>query len=147
MSRSGYCDDSDFGWDWICWRGAVASAIRGKRGQAFLRELLETLDAMPEKRLLEVTINQPEGCCTLGSVIRAREIDASDLDAKLEDEHYYYHGTVADELAERLGIASAMAKEIVYMNDEGGWGSETPEQRWQRMRNWTHSRILQLEDT
>ena len=38
MSRSGYSDDLD-NWDLIRWRGQVSSAIRGKRGQGFLREL------------------------------------------------------------------------------------------------------------
>lgn len=44
MSRSGYNDDCD-GWALIRWRGAVNSAINGKRGQAFLRELVAALDA------------------------------------------------------------------------------------------------------
>lgn len=35
MSRSGYSDDC-YGWELICWRGAVNSAIKGKRGQSFL---------------------------------------------------------------------------------------------------------------
>lgn len=48
MSRSGYSNDGE---NIAMWRGQVASAIRGKRGQAFLRELVEALDAMPEKRL------------------------------------------------------------------------------------------------
>ncbi len=51
MSRSGYSDDLDQG-DLNRWRGAVASAIRGKRGQSFLRELLASLDAMPRKELI-----------------------------------------------------------------------------------------------
>src|SRR5262245_16738600 len=34
------------------WRGAVHAAIFGKRGQAFLTELLAALDALPEKKLL-----------------------------------------------------------------------------------------------
>ena len=34
MSRSGYTDECD-GWELVRWRGAVNSAIRGKRGQAF----------------------------------------------------------------------------------------------------------------
>jgi hypothetical protein len=45
MSRSGYSDDLDplaLG----RWRGRVASAMRGKRGQAFLREMLAAMDAM-----------------------------------------------------------------------------------------------------
>lgn len=34
MSRSGYTDDCDYegNWPMICWRSAVKSAIRGKRG-------------------------------------------------------------------------------------------------------------------
>ena len=48
MSRSGYSDDIDDNWAHIMWRGRVASSIRGKRGQAMLRELLAALDAMPE---------------------------------------------------------------------------------------------------
>lgn len=128
MSRSGYSDDCD-GWELIRWRGAVASAIRGKRGQEFLRELAETMDAMPEKRLLAVTINSSEGCCALGSVTRKRGIDTSDIDA---DDGY----NAGELLAELLSIAPAMAKEIVYMNDECWWDDETPEQRWTRMRKW-----------
>ena len=45
MSRSGYSDDDEDG-RLAMWRGAVQSAIRGKRGQAALRELLTALDAM-----------------------------------------------------------------------------------------------------
>ena len=51
MSRSGYSDDCN-GWDLIRWRGAVTSAIRGKRGRALLLELRDALDAMPEKALI-----------------------------------------------------------------------------------------------
>lgn len=51
MSRSGYSDDID-NWDLIKWRGQVASAIRGKRGQLFLRELLAALDALPNAHQL-----------------------------------------------------------------------------------------------
>lgn len=51
MSRSGYSDDLD-SWSMIRWRGAVTSATRGARGQAFFREMLAALDAMPEKKLI-----------------------------------------------------------------------------------------------
>ncbi len=50
MSRSGYVDDID-NLALINWRGAVKSAIQGKRGQAFLRALVDALDAMPETSL------------------------------------------------------------------------------------------------
>jgi hypothetical protein len=39
MSRSGYSDDCD-GWALIRWRGAVNSAIKGRRGQQALREIV-----------------------------------------------------------------------------------------------------------
>lgn len=53
MSRSGYIDDGDIEhWDLIRWRGAVASAIRGKKGQSFLLEMLHAMDALPEKKLI-----------------------------------------------------------------------------------------------
>lgn len=138
MSRSGYYDDGE-NWSLICWRGAVASAIRGKRGQSFLRELLSTLDSMPEKRLLAVTVNKEEGCCTLGSISASRGVDTSDLDAQIDSGDDW---EVAEKLAARLDIAPAMAKEIVYMNDEGAWNTETPEQRWTRMRQWVFEQIM-----
>ena len=70
MSRSGYddgcCDDSN--WNLIRWRGAVNSAIRGKRGQSLLREMREAMDAMPDKRLVAEQLVCEDGVCALGTV-------------------------------------------------------------------------------
>jgi len=42
MSRSGYVDNGDIEqWDLIRWRGAVASAIRGKRGEELRAKIAE----------------------------------------------------------------------------------------------------------
>lgn len=73
MSRSGYADWCDDNWAMIRWRGAVASAVRGKRGQAFLRELATTLDAMPEKRLIGGAAYDAEE--RLFGLIQTSEID------------------------------------------------------------------------
>ena len=72
MSRSGYTDECD-GWELVRWRGAVNSAIRGKRGQAFLNEMVTALDAMQEKRLVSGLLETGDGdCCALGrSALRA----------------------------------------------------------------------------
>ena len=140
MSRSGYNDDGDDTWGLIRWRGAVSSAMRGKRGQAFLREMLAAMDAMPERRLLAVTINTEQGCCAIGTVTRARGIDTSDLDGI---DPYDDYGHTATALAKRVGIASAMAREIVFANDEGAWGNETPEGRWTRMRQWIIEQLVE----
>ncbi len=130
MSRSGYSQDLDQ-WDLIRWRGAVASAIRGRRGQAFLRELAGVLDAMPERRLIGSDLVKDGEVCTLGAIAVARNVDLGDID--LEGDWDFQHHDI---LATRLGIAPALVQEIEHENDEGWYGSETPEQRWVRMRAW-----------
>lgn len=131
MSRSGYYDCCD-GWDLIRWRGAVKSAIRGKRGQAFLRELRDALDAMPEKRLIANALRSESGeVCAIGAVGVARGVDMATIDP--EDR---------EQVSEAFGIAETMAAEIVYENDEAYWrGPETPEHRWQRMRDWVEEHL------
>ena len=71
MSRSGYIDDFDDQWSLICWRGAVKSAIRGKRGQSFLRELRDALDAMPIKKLISDDLVRDGEVCAIGAVADA----------------------------------------------------------------------------
>jgi hypothetical protein len=125
MSRSGYTDECE-GWSLIRWRGAVASAIRGKRGQAFLREALSALDALPEPELIPNDLAAEGSFCTLGAVGRSRSVDMSAVDPDDRE-------TVAGLFA----IPHALAAEIMWENDEGAWaGEETPRARWQRMRAW-----------
>lgn len=131
MSRSGYSDDCD-GWSLICWRGAVTSAIKGKRGQAFLIELRDALDAMPERRLVADVLEADGEFCAIGVLGAKRGVAMDKLDPMDREE-----------VAEAFGIAPALAAEIVFMNDEGSWNSETPEQRWQRMRKWVDEQIQQ----
>lgn len=123
MSRACYSDDLD-DWDLIRWRGAVASAIRGKRGQAFLREMLVALDALPEKRLISGELAQDGEVCALGSVGLKRGMDMSVIDP--ED-----YTAVAD----AFGIPESLAREIEFLNDES-WYRPTPEQRFQNVRKW-----------
>lgn len=134
MSRSGCIDDGDIEqWDLIRWRGAVASALRCRRGQAFLREMLAALYALPEKRLLQndlVDEYDDGAVCALGSVGRARKVDMQQIDP--ED-----HEGVAAE----FDIAHALACEIMWINDEGAW-KETAAQRWLRVRHWVVDHII-----
>lgn len=130
MSRSGYSDDW-MDWSTICWRGAVASSLRGRRGQAFLRELADAMDAMPERILIADNLRTANGCmCTLGVVGASRGIDLESLNP----EH-------TEAVAKAFGIAPAMAAEIVFMNDEAAWNAETPSERWARMRAWVSEQI------
>ena len=141
MSRSGYTDGyDDGGWSLIMYRGAVRSAIRGARGQAFLKELVATLDAMPEKRLIAESFKVQNGAvCALGAVGAARGLDMSVHNSPHDD---YDGGEGAENAAAQLGIATAMAREIVWENDDGGLPDETPEERWMRIRKWAVNLIL-----
>jgi hypothetical protein len=132
MSRSGYSNDIDDNWQHIMWRGQVTSAIRGKRGQALLRDLLSALDAMPDKRLHAGSFATADGeFCTLGVLGSARGTKMDDLGD--DDE-----GCEPRQVGERFGIAAPMAQEIMYLNDEfiedERWETielhGPPQQRW-----------------
>jgi hypothetical protein len=129
MSRSGYVDDMDDVLALGRWRAQVASSIRGKRGQAFLRELIDALDAMPEKKLIAHDLQAGENFCAIGTVGAKRGLDMSNLDP--ED---------SDRIADVFGIARPLVCEIEYMNDEAEW-SDDPAKRWLRMRNWAASHL------
>jgi hypothetical protein len=140
MSRSGYSDSCDE-LDPLAigrWRSAVRSAINGRRGQAFLKETLAALDALPEKRLIREDLQAPvtgmpfrsrSDVCALGAVGRARGVDMSPIDP-------YDTETVAG----TFGIANAMACEIVDVNDS--YHRETPEARFARVREWVERQIV-----
>lgn len=163
MSRSGYVDDCDDALAQGRWRAQVQSAIRGKRGQSFLRELAAAMDAMPEKILIaNELVNDDGDCCAIGAVCKARGVDVSKIDYE-----------EPEQVGAAVGIARQMAAEIEYLNDECGerfekvdveippdaptptwpWRDswrwlrveETPAERWQRMRKWVASQIKPIE--
>ncbi len=100
MSRHGYSDDFESN-QLAMWRGVIASATRGKRGQAFFRALIEALDAMPEKRLVEGELQTDEGAvCALGCLGKARGVDIGSVDT-----------TDWDALGELFNIAPQLAQD------------------------------------
>lgn len=149
-NRSNYSDYPEQNWQWICWRGAVKKAIKGKRGQAFLKELLTTLDNMPKKELIGEELVTKEGdVCAIGSVMVARGIvDASKINVR------DYNA-----IAKVLDISEALVREIEYVNDEavddsclfyeqdGKWlrreWSDFSLERWRTVRNWVEQQITE----
>lgn len=134
--RSGYHDDLD-NLDLGRWRGQVASALRGQRGQRFLRELIAALDALPEKRLIPDDLEKEGEVCALGSVGRNRGLDMSALDPH---DHSQLSGV--------FDIPHQLIAEIEYLNDEGGYGQSaegewlrTPENRWVEVRAWAERNL------
>ena len=158
MSRSGYMDDCEQ-WDLIRWRGQVASAIRGKRGQAFMLEMWRAMQALPAQRLTSGELhNEYDGSvCAIGSVGKMRGVDMSALDP----EDY-------ESIAAAFGIPHQLAQEIMYENDECDSGDYVeahgpprprsynqrvyvfvptpPEQRFERMKKWIESNLVPVED-
>jgi hypothetical protein len=153
MSRSGYNDDCDGeGYPLALWRGTIANATRGKRGQRFFRDLVAALDEMPVKRLIAKELQTPEGdVCALGCLGKKRGVDLSDLDVEEMADNYDFLGRTFD-------IASQLSQEVMYINDEASrkplrregmrWvqEEETPEERWTRVRAWAARQIRPTED-
>lgn len=162
MSRSGYSDD--YGDDDPLalgrYRAQVASAIRGKRGQALLRELLAALDAMPDKQLVAGELEADGQFCALGVVGQARGLNLASIDT--------YD---VESLGPKFNIAEQLAREIMWVNDDHvlahkwveveicgpvrpGWpdwgkhsvgvsmpNEEAGAQRWKAVHDWATSNI------
>lgn len=130
MSRSGYIDacESEQA-KYAMWRGQVTSAMRGRRGQRLLRALAASLDAMTDKALVASEegeiVTEAGDCCTIGSLALAEGWpDAKEVDS-----------TDYQRLASRLDVAECLVREIEHLNDD--WSrSETPAERWTRIREW-----------
>lgn len=130
MGRHGLneCDNGDalsFG----RWRAQVKSTMNGKRGQAFLRELVASLDAMPVKRLIKGELRKDGEVCAIGSVGVKRGTNLEALD--------FYD---PEAIAKEFGITHQLVSEIEWTNDEHGY-RDTPEERWTRMRKWAAAQL------
>ena len=132
MNRSNYREDIDI-WALIRWRGAVKSAINGKRGQEFLKELLAALDSMQDRVLIKNKLECDGQFCALGLVGNKRGLDLSKLDP-----------FDPIDISEAFDIAQALAQEIAFINDydyDCYYMYESKEARWNRMRKWVHEQI------
>lgn len=134
MSRCGYGDyEPDYDNAAALWERSVKNALCGRRGQAFLRELGAALEALPVKRLIANSFVEDGEVCALGALATHRRVDMSDLDP---DDYY-----LAEEAANRLGIARCLAAEVMWLNDELSPRDETPERRYERMLRWTRENL------
>lgn len=138
MSRSGYSDSFD-GYELAMYRGVIASATRGRRGQRFFIDLVAALDALPAKELIASELQTEEGAvCALGALARHKGLPVSDDDT-------YDH----DALGEKFDIARQLAAEVMFENDEarswmyvdGKERPETPGERWARVRKWAVEQV------
>jgi hypothetical protein len=130
VNRSGYVDYLEEPAHTL-YRGRVANTIRGKRSQAFLRELLAALDVMPRKRLIKDALIDENGePCAIGVVCQTRDLDVSQVN--YED---------PDQVGRLVGVSKTLAAELEFENDDGVMPGETPGHRWQRIRNWVQRHL------
>lgn len=174
MSRSGYVDsdgcDDTYDFLRMCgWQANVRRCLGGRAGQKFLWELYLALEALPEHALITGSLVDIEGSyCSLGAVARFRGLEIpvelrETADGEPDDDSDFYEAVTP-----LLDIKELLAREIMYQNDEEDrshstgimerhsygprgdfWYSEvrrtdTPEERWQRMRRWVVSQLREI---
>jgi len=98
--------------------------------RAFLRELADALDAMPERRLIPYALHGDEGVCALGCLVLRRGIDMSAI--------YLFPGSHT--LSNLLGATRLIVQEVSNVNDRGGHKTP-PELRWKRVRTWVAKQL------
>ena len=86
--------------------------------------MLVALDTLPDKKLIADTLEADGEVCAIGAVGRARGLDMSDINPKDNRR-----------IAATFGIPYALACELMFINDEYTYFSETPESRFTRMHN------------
>lgn len=107
----------------------MASATRGKRGQAFFRDLIAALEAMPVKRLIAGDLRKDGEVCALGALGVQRGMCLEGIDP--EDPEI---------VGKNFGIAAPLAQEVVFMNDEN-FDDKSPEDRWQGIYDWAKQQL------
>ena len=129
MSRSGYsegdCDDTESLLASGRWQAQLRSAIRGKRGQRFLLDLIAALDALPERKLIANDLQREGSFCALGALAHHRK-QTIELDGEWEDRDWAKLGNAFD-------IAEQLARETMFINDER---TRNDGERWFDVRRW-----------
>lgn len=133
MSRSDYSDDLDQ-WAIIRWRGAVAQAIRGKRGQRFLLDLKSALEELPKKQLQRNVVVKNGEVCAIGALVKKQDGVTNAFEKEIEEE------TIAEALSKKFDVSQAIVREIMFENDERcQW--QDPMDRYKRMLAWVSEQI------
>jgi hypothetical protein len=142
MSRYSDCDD----YDWEPWMegqaaGALQSAIRGRRGQRLLRDLIAGLDALPVPELAAGALEDPEtGCvCALGAVRLQRGPEAVPLRFDPTDEDVDWR-----ELAKPFNISETLANAVVSQNEYASERNDeqSRRRRWLSVRAWAVGHLI-----
>jgi hypothetical protein len=121
--------------------GAMRSAIRGRRGQQLLRDLIAGLDALPVPELAAGALEDPEtGCvCALGAVRLQRGAEAVPLDFDPTDPDIDWRY-----LAKPFDISETLAHAVISENEYGNKRNDeqSRRRRWQSVRAWAVGNLV-----
>lgn len=154
LSRSGFhefdCYDRDEILAFGRGRGQIASAIRGKRGQALLRLIRDALDAIPNKQLGSDSLRGDKGCyCAIGAAYWFSDKPLPYVDHP-DYEDFEIDELIIDSASAHLNAAEILIQEIMWNNDEcvrlkrGEIPAMLRRRRWLWMRAWVDNRIKEV---
>jgi hypothetical protein len=139
MSRLYYEDDFDYRLEGLQ-QGWLKSAVRGQRGQQFLRDLVAALDALPTPELSCGALEDAETgcCCAFGAVRRFRGPENVNLWFHPEEEDI-----TPDDLANPFGVPQTLAWAVVQVNEEMNESNteQGRRRRWAEVRAWAVSHL------
>jgi len=130
--RISYSEEEDYPGQFELWQANCERSLRGREGQAELRELREALLALPDKRLIHGSLIDAEGeVCAIGAYAQRKGLDLSTFDP--EDE--------TDKVGIIAGMPKMVAWKVVEMNDMELHSRFTPEERYRLMLQWVESKL------
>ena len=139
MSRT-WEGESDDPLDRGRYEAAKRSTLRDRRGQAFLRELIAALDALPRPELSEGALGDSDtGCvCALGAVALAQGDPFEEL---AKDEGNWS----PEDAAGWYDISPTLANEIISANDDwrDGNSPDVRQSRWRHVRAWAVANLIE----
>lgn len=149
MRRSCYSDDfgDDNTWQLPFFRANVDRSLRGRKGQARLRELRDALLVLPVKALeaetfADGTSTAPKVCALGAWALAKRGGDPAAAFALVGRSDADDHDTA--QVLEPHGWPRLVVLETIYINDDGNyWRPETPEQRYTRVLAWVESNLTE----
>ncbi len=130
--RISYSEEEDYPGEFDLYQGNCMRSIKGKKGQAALRELEQALLAMPDKRLIANELETADGdVCAIGALVKHRGVTPKSDPEDME------------EVGMELGMPRLVAWKVVALNDvdidsyydpkEGHCVSYTPEERYEHV--------------
>jgi hypothetical protein len=148
--RLTFDEDEDFNNQSLLWEANQERCIRGKKGQAALRELEAALLALPQKRLITDELENAQGdVCAIGALARFKGKENPMIGDSFGDPEdsltigvdEIERATIA--LAQELGVPRLAALAVVRENDEDDYYpvTVTPERRYERMLKWVQDAL------